>query len=158
MSSAWFRVVKDYYPKNFGLTIPFVLGALRRPVGQVLSDDESREQLRDLLVAMRDDAPHPYHVIIQGCGNLKEPIITLSDIPPGGGLRLDSPTTKGRALYFQPFYGLPVDDFESLVDGLWDRYKTDISKGYFSCSPSNATWRAFDATELANLKNYCGIM
>jgi len=34
--------------------------------------------------------------------------------------------------YFESFYDLPVDDFESLVKGLWERYETIISEGRFS--------------------------
>ncbi len=36
------------------------MGALRRPVGHIVSSDKSREELRELLVAMRDDAPDHY--------------------------------------------------------------------------------------------------
>src|SRR5437867_1677291 len=146
MGATWFRVVKDY-PNNFGPTIPFILGALRRPVGNVLPFDESREELRALLAAMRDEVPDRYSVVIQGCANLGEPIVRLSDSEPSGFLRFDSPSKKGRALYFESFYDLPVDDFESLVKGLWERYETIISEGRFS--RRNGTWQVFDETELA---------
>jgi hypothetical protein len=104
---------------------------------------------------MRDEAPDRYSVIIQGCDNLGEPIVTLTDSEPSGLLRFDSPSRTGRALHFQSFYGLPVFDFESLVKALWERYETIISEGRFS--RRNGAWEAFDQTELAKLKSHCGI-
>ena len=153
MTSKWSRVVKNY-PNKFGPTIPFILGAVRQPGGNVRPPDASREELRTLLVAMRDDAPDGYHVVIQGCANLGEPIVRLTDAP-SGSLRFDSPSKKGRALYFESFYGLPVTDFESLVDELWNRYGESIDKGLFS--RRNGEWQAFDETELAKLKSSCDI-
>ncbi len=153
MTDTWFRVVK-HYPNNWGPTIPFILGALRRPVGHVLPSHESREELSALLVAMRDEAPDGYSIVIRGCGNLGEPIVTHSDIEPSGLLRFDSPSKKGRALHFQPFYDMPATDFGSLIDCFWERYENIISKGCFS---KNGTWHAFDPTELAKLKSYCDI-
>ncbi len=153
MTSAWFRILKDY-GNNFGPTIPFTLGALRQPVGQILPDDESLGQLRALLVTLRDDAPDGYRVAFRGCPNLREPVLWLPSVEPVGALKFDS-LTKGRALYFEPFYGLVVNDFESLVEGLWDRYRAVIAAGNFSCR--NSTWQAFDETELARLKERCDI-
>jgi len=57
--------------------------------------------------------------------------------------------------YFESFYDLPVDDFESLVKGLWERYETIISEGRFS--RRNGTWQVFDDAELAKLKSHFDI-
>lgn len=156
MTAKWFQIVKNY-PNNFGPTIPFILGAMRQPIGQVLPPNESLEQLRDLLVALRDDAHYPYKVVIQECGGIGEPIVTLFDNVPPNYLRFNSSSKHGRALYVQPLYGLEIneDDFESLVKSIWDRYETVISEGHFS--RREGKWDVFDVKELANLKEYCDI-
>lgn len=154
MAAAWFRIVKDY-PNKVGPTIPFILGALRRPVGAVAAPDASRAELRALLVAMRDDTPAPHNVVIQGCTTLGEPVVALSDHQPGGFIRLDSVSKPGRALYCGPSYGADVHDFESLAEALWERYAQVISEGRFSFR--NRTWHPFDQAERAKLKSHCNI-
>ena len=120
MAARWIRVVKNY-PNTNGPTIPFILGALRQPVGAVAASDANREELRALLVAMRDDSPATYKVVIKECMTLREPIVTLSDHEPYGFIRFDSPSQAGHALFCESIYGLVVhDDFESLVEALWN--------------------------------------
>ena len=157
MNIKWFQIVQNY-PTKFGLTIPFILGALRQPVGQVLPSDVSLEELRAFLVSLRDDAPNPYNVIIRGCTDLSEPIVTLSNTAPTGFLRFDSPSKQECTLYFQSFYGLVIydGDFESLVESLWKRYEQIISEGQFSSLGDNK-WEAFGESDLTKLKSYCNI-
>jgi hypothetical protein len=154
MSAKLFRLLK-YYPKNIGLTIPFILGALRQPVGQVLSSAESFEELRALLVALRDNAPDLLKAQILRCPDLDEPIITLFSTEVSDSLRFDSPLNQGRALYVS-FYGIFDNDFESLVNSLWERYETILSEGHFS-RQRDKTWKPFGQIELTNLKKSCGI-
>lgn len=154
MTDKLFRLLRDYRPKTFGLTIPFILGALRQPVGQVLPSAESFEELRALLVALRDNIPNPLKAQISQCQNLEEPIIALLGTQVDNSIRFESPSTQDGALYVR-LYGVYDDDFESLVDNLWKRYEGFISKGQFSRRDNQ--WKPFSSDELTNLKKCFGI-
>lgn len=155
MTSKLFRLLK-YYPRNMGLTIPFIIGALRQPVGQILSSDESLEDLRELLVSLRDDpAPGTLKTQILRCPDLDEPIVAIFGAQVSGSLRFDSPLTQGCALYVS-IYGIFDDDFELLVNYFWERYATILSEGQFS-RQKDRTWKAFCEKELTYLKEYCSI-
>ena len=148
-----FRLFK-YYPKNIGLTIPFILGALRQPVGKILSSAESFEELRMLLVVLRDNAPDLLKAQILRCPNLDEPIVTLFSSEVSGSLRFNSPT-QGRALYVS-LYGIFDNDFELLVNYFWERYETILSEGKFS-RQKDKKCKPFSPTDLINLKKFCNI-
>lgn len=154
MNAKLFRLFK-YYPKNIGLTIPFILGALRQPVGKVLAPAESLEELRALLVALRDSAPDLLKAQILRCPDLDEPIVTLFSTEVSGSLRFDSPSRQERALYVS-LYGIFDNDFELLVNSLWERYETILSGGHFS-RQKDKTWKPFSPLEISNLKNFCDI-
>lgn len=51
------RLVKDYPDNTNGPTIPFLLGALREDPDSVVSDEESRTELRDLISAVKSANP-----------------------------------------------------------------------------------------------------
>ena len=66
MMERWMRVVKD---KRFttGATIPYILAAVRDPIGSVASVDSTREQLRGLLLAMARRCTASECVVILWC-------------------------------------------------------------------------------------------
>jgi hypothetical protein len=147
MTDTWIRILKDY-PNRFGPTVPFILGALRHPVGSVLPAEKSREELRALLVAMRDEAPDHYSVVIQGCVNLAEPIARLSDDPPSGFLPIDSPFKEKGALCTSSLFMV----YPSMISSRWlIGFGIDMRR----ISPRDAFHvetehgQAFDETELA---------
>jgi hypothetical protein len=67
----WLHLVKD---KRFttGATIPYLLGGLRIANGlsELASEETSREQLRRLLMSMRDDLSPPECIAIQHCSHI----------------------------------------------------------------------------------------
>lgn len=125
-------------------------------MGQKLSSSESFEELRALLVALRDEAPpNLLKVQIWRCLDLDEAIVALFGAQVSNSVRFDSPSAQGRALYVN-FYGIYDNDFETMVNFFWDRYENTLSDGLFSRG-KDKKWRTFTEGDLTNLKEYCGI-
>ncbi len=132
MTPRWFRVANGY-PNKRGPTIPFLLGALRKPPGRLSDEGTCQAELRELLVAMRDETPDGYHTAITSCGVIGQLIVTVSFARPATGATwIASPSNAERGLYIEPIYGLPDPDLDSLAKELWRRYGDTILAGQFS--------------------------
>lgn len=58
MKPAWLKLTEEWQSSgHFGLTIPFVVGALRSWPGQPLGNHFGIEEVRSLLTSMRDEVP-----------------------------------------------------------------------------------------------------
>ena len=126
-------------PQQFGPTIRN-LGRFEAPVGQVLSAVKAGTTLR----LASPCATSPNRLVLFRDGQPCEPIVT-NDVKRSGSCALL--TSKEGARYVEYSMRLPVDDFESLVNGLRFRYKTVNSQGIFSRERHMAK---FDETELAS--------
>src|SRR6266446_3443630 len=135
MQPDWFRIIKNYPNLSNGPTIPFLLGALRPNPDAVVPDDQSKEQLRALIQAMRREMPTDQGVEIERCGPLDAHVCGLRS---GGGLK------------FKDVYPYDVYDDDSLVDALWSMYGETISTRKFSREKADpikgtrAFWRPFN--------------
>jgi hypothetical protein len=97
--------------------VPFVVGALQEPIGAPPIDEKNgRQALSGLLTELRD-APRGRGVRIQWCGNIKAYVAT--SMPFVDGLAWDVTACK-------------PDDFQGLVDSLWELYGVSIMAGEFS--------------------------
>jgi hypothetical protein len=143
MSEPWLRILN--YKTEFGFergpTIPFILGALRQPIGFPATRDESKKQLRDLLVDMRDGLQGPACVVIRRCGGIDALVVELLDSEPKGPRRIASPLDPTRALYHEATLG--VHDIESLTAALWTLHRDPLSTGRFSRDRDSQDWREF---------------
>ncbi len=117
MQPDWFRIIKNYPNLTNGPTIPFLLGASRPNPDAVVPDDQSKEQLRALIQAMRREMPTDQGVEVERCGPLDAHVCGLRS---GGGLK------------FKDMYPYDVHDDDSLVDALWSMYGETISPRNFS--------------------------
>jgi hypothetical protein len=147
----WFRIAKAY-PAARGVTIPFLLGALREPPGTAKDAVSSQTELRTLLAAMRDDTPDGYQTTISVCGGIGQLIVTIAYSPEhhAGRQRIRSPKNPDRGLDIEPTYGLQASDLDDLAAELWRRHGDAISKGSFSYRESQ--WRPFDEQELDRIR------
>jgi hypothetical protein len=131
MTESWMRIVKD---KRFttGATFPYILAALRDPIGSVTSADASKEQLRGLLRSMRDDVPPPECVVILWCSRIEAIVASARPAPPEGRRCIRSPHDTNRGLYYREIDGYEVTDIDSLIEALWDLHKQVILEGRFN--------------------------
>jgi hypothetical protein len=147
MQPDWFRIIKNYPDLTNGPTIPFLLGALRPDPDAVLPDEESKEELRALVQAMRREMPAANGVEIERCGPLDAHVFGLRS---GGGLK------------FKDMYPYDVHDDESLVDALWSMYGEPISTREFSREKADpikgtkAFWRPFSPGERQTVDDVLG--
>ena len=138
MQPDWFRIIKNYPNLTNGPTIPFLLGALRPNPDAAVPDDQSKEQLRALIQAMRREMSTGNGVEIERCAPLDAHVFGLRS---GGGLK------------FKDMYPYDVHDDDSLVEALWSMYGKTISTRDFSREKADpikgmgAFWRPFNPDE-----------
>src|SRR5260221_2735595 len=94
MWPVWFKLLEQFRRDGrFGLTFPFLLGALRTPPGLTIAADElNRGELTTLLESMRDNTPPSHYVRIALCDWLHEPVAAAlrGPHPPTIGLPITS--------------------------------------------------------------------
>lgn len=135
MKSPWLKVIEQWRDEvHFGLSIPFLVGALREWPGESLGlSDSGIEQLRTLLLSIRDDTPDGEAMRLFSCGRIRN----LALAPVGGTpqycIPMPSPTRSEPALYVENGIVGEVDDlFGALVNELWHRYGENIEAGRYS--------------------------
>src|SRR5436190_20914271 len=100
----WFRIVR-HYPNQIGPTVPFLLGAIRDPVGEVPTSRASAQvELRDLLGRMYDEIVPDYGVNIQWCETTDAFVV--------------APIWPGRSLTWQQ-HTLNAHNVDTLAAELW---------------------------------------
>ena len=121
-------------------------------------EDVSKAELRDLLMAMRDDVIAPNCIAIQKCSDIEAPVAAWKTAPPEGRVRIPSPFYSDRALYsVSSIEGHPVADFESLLTALWNTHRDDILAGRLNRKPGGLSandWQfvAFDDCERQEIR------
>ena len=156
MHPAWFKLLQYNRDKRFGLTLPFLVGALRIPPGRLISDDASNlAQLRALLESMRDHTPDEYYIKIAKCDRLQQPVAA----PGPRGYRpasidkpLPTPTRSNCALFASPQYLIDeTGGIDALVESLWAAVGTPISNGLFSFR--DGSFQPFDERDLRFIRD-----
>lgn len=146
----WFTLVRRY-PNTRGPTIPFVVGALRKPIGSALSASRSRAELGFLLRAMRDDPIGNHQVAIVWCGVIGQLVVSVEfagGVSPSFYRAFASDITPGRALFVERTYGQEVDTFQALEAALWAAFRAPICDSRFSFHRHDASWRPFTDEEI----------
>jgi hypothetical protein len=124
-----------------GLTLQFLLGALRVPTGATASLSGPIELTR-LLESMRDETPASHCVRIAECDRLRQPVAMLLRLPyqPGVGFAsLPSPRSGRVSLYVsQQFLADASGGVNTAAGTLWEIVGPYISTGHFSFSEGRA--------------------
>jgi hypothetical protein len=131
----WFKLLLlNRQRHRFGLTLPFMVGALQAPPGKELSAEAARAELRDLLLAMREETPISHVIRISECDRLRQPVAApiLSMFRLPDDVPLVSPYTGRAALYSSIQYVPASRSFDELVDSLWALNGTVLSQGLYS--------------------------
>jgi hypothetical protein len=139
---------------RFGLTFPFLVGALREPPGAVTDTNVAAGELKRLLVSMRDDTPESYTIRIAECDRLHQPV--AAPIPGGYGAgvgfaAIPSPTNGRVSLYVSEQY-LPGASrgIDAVSNSLWIKSATTISERRFSFN--DGAFQRFDDRDLAFIR------
>ena len=129
------RIIENYPNLHMGPSVPFVLGALQRPIGQrIVNEHEGRAALRDLILALKR-APQGRGVRIQWCRNIKAYVAT--SMPFVDGLAWDVECCS-------------PDDFDGLIEALWRMYGSFIQAGEYSID--DYVWHPLTAEERSTIE------
>lgn len=129
----WFRIVKFYpTPQRIGPSVPFVLGAIQRPVGAVPdSEDIAKQKLLRLLTQMHDETPNGFGIQILWCSTIKAYVVTADRWSESSKLTTSDEKQLVRV--------------EAHFDFLWNLYGHEILRGHYSID--DQVWHAFKDDE-----------
>ena len=139
MRPPWFKLLVHNQESNrrFGLTLVFLIGALRTPPGRVITDEGANlAEFVALIRSMRDETPESHYIHVGKCDRLHQPVAnpTSSYFRPTDTDRpLPSPTLNRTAVVFQPkYFPDPARGIESITDALWPLLVEPVMAGSFS--------------------------
>lgn len=137
----WFRVIKDCGFDN-GPTLPFIMGAIRTPLGEAPpSRAEGQVELHQLLTRMDAEALEDgYGIFIEMC--LKLHVYVAAKRRPAQ-VSLDWQNS------------LKAHNVATLTAELWGMYGDFIERGEYS---KNGTWHPFTRSEKARIRKTLGIL
>jgi hypothetical protein len=141
MKPAWLKLNEQWQAEHhFGLTIPFLLGAIHQWSGQPFRTGYvGVEQMRELLASIRDDVPDGIIMRLYVCDKRHELILAPVAHSPANCIAISSVTRTKPAFFVEK--GVVPDDansFEALVNELWWRYRKEIQSGLFSLDENSA--------------------
>jgi len=141
MKPAWLKINEQWQAEgHFGLTIPFLLGALQQWQGQPFGAKSSDvEQMRKMLDSIRDDTPDGIVMRLYTCERRHELILAPFQPRPdllASCIPVPSAARGTPALYVEkPIVADDADLFDALVSELWRRYGKEVQAGFFSLQP-----------------------
>lgn len=149
MKPSWFCLLEQYQKEgHFGLTIPFLIGALRTPAGVPRDADSARRELAALLDEIRDETPAQWCVRIHPC-DTTQPIVALLKGPPADDcVPLTSSRRATPALFVYPAYvPEPQLGTSSVAAALWKLHQEALSESRFSYQEKDDTYHPFSTAE-----------
>ena len=130
---AWLRIVSNPQLK-IGPTLPFIVGAIRDPIGDAPdSRATGNEELLELLRMMDEEAPADCGISIQWCPSVAAHVAACVTEP---GLTWHAT-------------GFDATSRDALGAKLWDFYGDVITKGHYS---KNGDWHRFTEGELKTIR------
>jgi hypothetical protein len=131
------------------LTIPFLLGALRQPIGSSFGGSTEAFDALVILLEKFSEVPEFGQVAVRMCGDIHQPVASLTIWHwqpsylewgvqrPDGGLILDA-----------PYRGSDPHDLKSAAGLLWEPVGAPIGEGKFSYSRDSKSYLSFGANDL----------
>lgn len=154
MRPPWFKLLVHNQNRNrrFGLTLAFLIGALRTPAGAPTSDESANlAAFLALIRSMRDETPESHYIHVAECDRLRQPVANpmSSYFKPSDVDRpLVSPISNRAALVFQPQYlSDPERGIDSIAEALWPLLVEPLVTGRFSYY--DGAFRPYRADDLA---------
>lgn len=155
MAPLWFKLIQHRNNTGgFGLTIPYLVGALRASPSNDI-DKPNFQQLLSLLISMRDETPSSHYVHVSECDSLLQPVVNISSSffkPSPSSHQIFSRLTNRPSLSLQVKY-VPdrSREIDSAAEELWLVSAHVIERGYFSFR--DGAFRPFDERDLAFIRD-----
>jgi hypothetical protein len=142
----WFRLLRYRRKKGRGLSFPYIVGALREPIGASDSDEQRCfAEFEALVHSMAQLASANYTVDVRPCynGGVAKPIVALDirELYPEWGDSVDPPETSFQVAEDYLPLGTPSRD---AAPHLWPHCKEQILSGNFSFDEKMGVYRPFD--------------
>lgn len=140
MNECWLALL-NYWQRNefrHALTFPFLLGALRTPVGAGNSaSGDARNELEGLVKLMAAHRANGYFHHVYRCPDLGQLVVTkvVGSLPPLSAVAIP-PTELNLAPSLYASDGVQKDSKSpllSLVNTIWKEVGSAIEQGHFSC-------------------------
>ncbi len=137
MEERWFRLL-TYWQKSewrHALSFPFLIGALRTPIGAPLGSEETaRPNLGGLLDAVRNHNSDGYYLHIYRCPDLAQLVLRQVSGSPYQSTPIP-PSSGGRCVLYTSDGVLPSSSspFDDLFAAIWNECGQAIQLGHFSC-------------------------
>jgi hypothetical protein len=141
------KLLHHHQRRGVGLTFPFLLGALRNPVGMHFeSEEEASAALVALLDQMRDSSTESDYVHIHTCNDLEQPVasVTKRYYHPNYAKWGISKPEKIDIDIDPPFGEGPSTDIAAAARLLWPVVALPVMDGRFSFSRSTKRHGPFD--------------
>ena len=130
---AWLRILRNLQLK-VGPTLPFIMGAIRDPLGDAPgSRPTGQEEFFELLRMMDEEAPADCGISIQWCPSVAAHVAAFVTEP---GLTWHAS-------------GFDATSRDALGARLWDLYGDVIASGHYS---KNGNWHHFTEGELKTIR------
>jgi hypothetical protein len=136
----WLKLLRAHNKnRGYGLTLPFLIGAMRTPVGSVVVDKEQNmADVEQLFESIRDNTPDTSYISLTVCDRLHQPVFAESSsyfTPPELHARIPKLDGEECFLYVAPII-LPQEKnrIEDLLEVLWKVSGDAILEGAFSFS------------------------
>jgi hypothetical protein len=133
VAPAWARLLEQHRKEgHFGMTLPFLVGAIRRPVGAIVAEAVSVREFQSLLESMRDQ-PVNSSVHIFNCAQFQQPTAALCDHSPDSEAPIAACGGDAPHLFVAERYltGGPPN-IETALRNLWNIVQKPINEGRFS--------------------------
>jgi hypothetical protein len=152
MDDRWFRILsywQDHEHKH-SLTFPFLIGALREPVGSTRGyENGARAELEELIDAIRSHAAADYILNVYRCGDRDKLVITRvrGTMPPPFAVAIPPVAAGESPVLFSSAEAATTNvPIASLVEAIWREGSDAIEQGLFSCR--GRLFQPFDEHEL----------
>lgn len=158
MEEPWLQLLRYWqtHELRHALTIPFLIGALRKPPGTTANHKQSGfDKIAALIDSVRRHRANEYYHLVYRCPDLRQLVLrqVKDSLPPPGAVQIP-PTSGATACSLYALDGitrLASSPFESLVATLWSETGESILNGLFSFR--GGAFCSFNAQELRMIES-----
>lgn len=140
MDNRWFRLLSYWQDDEFkhALTFPFLIGALRSPIGTTKGyENAKRKELENLIDEIRSYAASDFIFHVYRCGDRDKLVLTRirnTNAPPHAVAIPQFSQARTPTLFWSDSGSAKgAEPVDSLVAAIWHEGSTAIEQGLFSC-------------------------
>ena len=158
MDSTWFQLLQynqHAQRRLYALTIPFIIGGLRTPIGdRTVTPQDCHLELTALLKNMLDATPEGFVTRLSRCDRLHQPVVAPFEARyKVHGEPLQSGIQSRPTLFVdREFFSRGSICITTLTERLWQELATPICEGRFSFQNESGVYSYFDHEDLAFLE------